>query len=73
MNEDNQEFLTKHQQIVQYIEELSVGTRISVRKVAQTLEVSEGTAYRAIKEAESLGIVSTKDRIGTVRVEKKSI
>ncbi|MEK3724147.1 DRTGG domain-containing protein [Paenibacillus sp. FSL H8-0034] len=71
MSEDNQEFLTKHQQIVQYIEELSVGTRISVRKVAQTLEVSEGTAYRAIKEAESLGIVSTKDRIGTVRVEKK--
>lgn len=33
--------------------------------------VSEGTAYRAVKEAESIGIVVTKERIGTVRVEKK--
>ena len=33
--------------------------------------VSEGTAYRAVKEAESLGIVVTKERIGTVRVERK--
>jgi predicted transcriptional regulator len=35
------------------------------------MEVSEGTAYRAIKEAENQGLVSTKERIGTVRVEKK--
>ncbi|KZE81734.1 DRTGG domain-containing protein [Paenibacillus elgii] len=66
-----EETLTKHEQIIRYIEELSVGTHISVRKIAQALEVSEGTAYRAMKEAESLGYVSTKDRTGTVRVEKK--
>lgn len=71
MSEDSHDVLTKHQQIIQYIEDLSVGSRISVRKVAQALEVSEGTAYRAIKEAESLGICSTKERIGTIRIEKK--
>lgn len=71
MDEINQDTLTKHEQIVRYIESLRVGSKISVRKVAKDMEVSEGTAYRAIKEAESQGIVSTKERIGTVRVEKK--
>ncbi|MEK8129297.1 DRTGG domain-containing protein [Paenibacillus filicis] len=56
---------------MRYIENLSVGARISVRKIAQTLEVSEGTAYRAIKEAEAEGLVSTKERTGTVRVESR--
>ncbi|KKO55076.1 DRTGG domain-containing protein [Paenibacillus sp. DMB20] len=65
------EFSTKHEQIIQYIENLEIGTRISVRKVAQELDVSEGTAYRAMKDAENRGIVSTKERAGTVRIEKK--
>ncbi|GGG03820.1 DRTGG domain-containing protein [Paenibacillus abyssi] len=68
---DSQEFTTKHEQIIRYIEDLDIGTRISVRKIAQALEVSEGTAYRAIKDAENRGIVSTKERTGTVRIEKK--
>lgn len=67
-----QESLTKHEQIIQYIEELEIGARISVRKIAQTLNVSEGTAYRAIKDAENRGIVSTKERTGTIRVENKA-
>ncbi|MGG1312112.1 MULTISPECIES: DRTGG domain-containing protein [Cohnella] len=62
---------TKHEQLLQYIRELPVGTRISVRKMAKEREVSEGTAYRALKEAEQLGYVNTKERIGTVRVDKK--
>lgn len=62
--------LTKHEQILQYIEELEVGSRISVRQIAKDLDVSEGTAYRAIKEAENRGIVSTIERVGTVRIEK---
>jgi len=66
-----EESLTKHEQILRYIESLKVGTKISVRKIAKVLEVSEGTAYRAIKEAENQGLVSTKERIGTVRIEKK--
>ncbi|MBP1993268.1 putative transcriptional regulator [Paenibacillus eucommiae] len=65
------ETTTKHELILQYIEGLELGSRISVRKMAKNLEVSEGTAYRAIKEAENLGLVSTRERIGTVRVEKK--
>ena len=63
--------ITKHEQILRYIEGLKIGSKISVRKIARKMEVSEGTAYRAIKEAENQGTVSTKERIGTVRVEKK--
>lgn len=62
--------ITKHEQLLQHIESLKVGTKISVRKLAKEMGVSEGTAYRAVKEAENLGIVITKERIGTVRVEK---
>ncbi|WDL95601.1 DRTGG domain-containing protein [Alicyclobacillus sp. ALC3] len=61
---------TKHEQIMDFIEALSVGTRISVRGLAKELQVSEGTAYRAIKDAELQGLVSSMDRIGTVRIER---
>ncbi|MEI7024768.1 DRTGG domain-containing protein [Paenibacillus sp. y28] len=71
MERNEQEAGTKHEQILKYIEELKVGSKISVRRVAKDMSVSEGTAYRAIKEAENVGLVSTKERIGTVRVEKK--
>lgn len=71
MGTKNVEEMTKHEQILNYITELKLGSKISVRKIAKNLSVSEGTAYRAIKEAESMGLVSTKERIGTVRVEKK--
>ncbi|KYP81663.1 DRTGG domain-containing protein [Ferroacidibacillus organovorans] len=63
--------LTKHDQILQHIEGLPVGYRISVRQIAKQLGVSEGTAYRAIKEAEGQGLVSTIERVGTVRIERK--
>lgn len=62
---------TKHEQILQYIESLDVGTKISVRQIARDMGVSEGTAYRAIKDAEARGLVSTIERVGTVRIEKK--
>ncbi|BDP85137.1 hypothetical protein EfmAA610_23470 [Enterococcus faecium] len=44
---------TKHDLILEYIESLPVGNRISVRSIAKELNVSEGTAYRAIKDAEN--------------------
>lgn len=62
---------TKHEQIIQHIIRLEVGKKISVRQVARTLNVSEGTAYRAIKEAENQGLVSTIERVGTIRIERK--
>lgn len=62
---------TKHEQIIEYITNLAVGEKISVRSIAKALTVSEGTAYRAIKEAENQGLVSTIERVGTVRIEKK--
>ncbi|HJF18857.1 MAG TPA: CBS domain-containing protein [Enterococcus columbae] len=62
---------TKHDIILSYIEQLPVGEKISVRGIAKELGVSEGTAYRAIKEAETIGLVSTIQRVGTIRIEKK--
>ncbi|OPA80871.1 hypothetical protein BVG16_00530 [Paenibacillus selenitireducens] len=68
----HEEALTKHELLLQYIEGLKIGSKISVRKLAKELHVSEGTAYRAVKEAENIGYVMTKDRIGTIRVDKAS-
>jgi predicted transcriptional regulator len=65
------EAATKHERILEYIKGLKVGARLSVRSLARKMNVSEGTAYRALKEAESAGYVSTRERIGTVRIEKK--
>jgi predicted transcriptional regulator len=68
--------MSKHQEIINYIGALPSGTKISVRTIAGELDVSEGTAYRAIKECENNGIVTTIPRVGTVKidkVEKKSI
>ena len=62
---------TKHEQILQYIDELPIGEKISVRQIAKALNVSEGTAYRAIKDAEVKGYVSTIERVGTIRIERK--
>ncbi|MBE6112700.1 MAG: CBS domain-containing protein [Peptococcaceae bacterium] len=61
---------TKHEQILKYIEALDVGTKVSVRQIAKDLEVSEGTAYRAIKQAENVGLVSSIPKVATVRIEK---
>lgn len=62
---------TKHEQIIRHIYSLKVGNKISVRQIARKLGVSDGTAYRAIKEAESQGLVSTIERVGTIRIEQK--
>jgi predicted transcriptional regulator len=62
---------TKHDQILAYIDSLEIGHKISVRQIAKDLAVSEGTAYRAIKDAENKGYVSTIERVGTIRIEKK--
>ncbi len=70
-NNINPNDLTKHEQLLQYIRELPIGTKVPVRQMAKDRGVSDGTAYRALKEAEQLGLVSTKERIGTVRVDKK--
>lgn len=62
---------TKHEQIIRHIDGLPVGEKISVRQIAKALNVSEGTAYRAIKDAENKGYVSTIERVGTIRIERK--
>ncbi len=62
--------MNKHQKILNYIEKLPVGSQISVRSISKDLYVSDGTAYRAIKDAEAKGYVSTVPRIGTIRIER---
>ena len=64
--------MTKHAQIIEYIKKLKIGSKISVRQLASGLGVSEGTAYRAIKDAQLAGYVCTMPRIGTIRIEKKT-
>jgi predicted transcriptional regulator len=63
--------MTKHSMIIEHIRLLQSGERISVRTIAEKMDVSEGTAYRAIKEAESEGLVSTIPRVGTVRLNTR--
>ncbi|WP_261806670.1 DRTGG domain-containing protein [Lapidilactobacillus luobeiensis] len=62
---------TKHEEIIRYLETLPIGQKVSVRSIAHELQVSEGTAYRAIKSAETNGLVATIERVGTVRIEKE--
>ncbi|HLS36086.1 MAG TPA: DRTGG domain-containing protein [Bacillota bacterium] len=62
---------TKHEQIIRHIRSLHVGAKISVRSIARNLKVSEGTAYKAIKEAENQGLVHTIERVGTIRIEER--
>lgn len=62
--------MTKHEEILKFIKNLQIGTKVSVRSIASDLNVSEGTAYRAIKDAELAGLVSTVPRVGTIRIEK---
>ncbi|MBC2722720.1 MAG: GntR family transcriptional regulator, partial [Desulfosporosinus sp.] len=61
--------MTKHQQILTFIENLAIGSKVSVRFIAKELDVSEGTAYRAIKEAEAKGFVRSIPKVGTIRIE----
>ena len=61
--------MTKHQQILTFIEDLAIGSKVSVRFIAKELDVSEGTAYRAIKDAEAKGFVRSIPKVGTIRIE----
>ena len=65
--------MSKHQEILTYLENLPIGKRVSVRSISNYLGVSDGTAYRAIKEAENRGIVETRPRSGTIRVKSKKV
>lgn len=62
--------MTKHEQVLAHIEALPVHTKVSVRQLARDLGISEGTVYRAIKEAENKGFVSSIPKVGTIRIEE---
>ena len=60
---------TKHELVINHIKTLAIGEKVSVRRLAKDLKISEGTVYRAIKEAENLGLVSSIPKVGTIRIE----
>lgn len=64
--------MSKHQDLLDYIDDLEIGKKVSVRGLANRLHVSDGTAYRAIKEAQSRGLVSINDRSGTTRIANQA-
>ncbi len=59
----------KNDIVLSHIGAIEPGTKISVRGLASELNVSEGTVYKAIKEAEQRGLVITKPKSGTFRME----
>lgn len=59
----------KNELILSYIKDLEPGTKISVRRLSDILDVSVGTVYKAIKSAEAQGLVVTKPKSGTFRVD----
>lgn len=63
--------MSKLEEVIDYIKTLPIGERLSVRGLARKLSMSEGTVYRAIKEAEEASLVTTIERVGTIRIEKK--
>ena len=64
--------ISKNERVMEYIAHLEAGEKVSVRGLAQALGVSEGTAYKSIKQAEAQGLVITKPKVGTVRITLKS-
>lgn len=65
--------LSKHERIMNYLYSLEEGAKISVRQISSHLDVSDGTSYRAIKQAEKEGLVKTIPRVGSIRVTKREI
>ncbi len=59
----------KNELILSYIKELDAGTKISVRRLSELLDVSVGTVYKAIKAAEAQGLVVTKPKSGTFKID----
>lgn len=59
----------KNELILSYIKKLDVGTKISVRRLSEILNVSVGTVYKAIKAAEAQGLVVTKPKSGTFKID----
>lgn len=62
---------TKHDIVIELIESLDVGEKVSVRQLARQMNISEGTVYRAIKDAENQGLVSSIPKVGTIRIEQE--
>lgn len=57
----------KRDAVVDSIRGLAPGSKVSVRGLAEELGVSVGTAHKAVRTAEELGLVQVVPRSGTFR------
>ena len=62
---------TKHDIVIEFIESLDVGEKVSVRQLARQMNISEGTVYRAIKDAENEGLVSSIPKVAPSASSRK--
>ena len=60
----------KNELILSYIKELDVGTKISVRRLSEILDVSVGTVYKGIKAAEAQGLGAAIDHFQSPNPER---
>ena len=66
--------MSKHQEILSYLEELPVGKRVSVRSISNHLGVSEWKRpIGPLKKLKIVEIVETRPRSGTIRVKSQKV
>lgn len=66
-SEGVEKMTVKRDSIVDSIRRLPPGSKVSVRGLAEELGVSVGTAHKAVRLAEELGLVQVVPRSGTFR------
>ena len=64
--------MSKHQEILDYLEALPIGKRVSVRSISNHLQVSDGTAYRPLKKLKIEGWLRHVLGAGRFELKRKS-
>ena len=64
--------VSKHQEILDYLEALPIGKRVSVRSISNHLQVSDGTAYRPLKKLKIEGWLRLVLGVGRFELKRKS-
>ncbi len=63
--------MSKVDNVMNYIKKVEIGSKLSVRTLAKIQDVSDATAYKALKLMEEEGFIETLPRIGSIRIESE--
>ena len=63
--------MSKVDNVMKYIKKVEIGSKLSVRTLAKIQDVSDATAYKALKLMEEEGFIETLPRIGSIRIESE--